>query len=352
MNKIKLTAATAVVFAAIIALLLHNKAQGTAAVVNNIATQYAVTVVVAGTQQLSETVSLTGIIVANSDVAIVSETQGRVVAISSNVGDTKQAGAVLVQVDDELKKANFAAAESNYEKAKKDLDRYESLFKDHTITDSQIENSRLAFKAAEAQYIVTRRQYRDTKITTPISGVVTARNVEVGTMVNLGTVIANVVDISKLKVKINVAENDAFKLKVGNAVAVTTDIYPGTVFTGRVASISAKGDEAHTYPVEVTLANSSEHPLKSGMFARAAFGHTGSAKGIVIPRDAIVGSVKNAQVYVVENSIAKLRSIIVNDQIGTGVEVGSGLRAGETVVVNGQNNLKDNTLVKIGRAHV
>ncbi len=347
MKTIKITAAAAVVLIAIVALLLHNKAQSSAAVVNNIATKYAVTVVTAGTQTLSETVTLTGIIVANSDVAVVSETQGRVVAISSNVGDLKQAGAVLVQVDDELKKANFAAAESNYEKAKKDLERYESLYRDHTITDSQIEGARLAFKSAEAQYIVTRRQYRDTKITTPISGVVTSRSVEVGTMVNPGTVIGNVVDISKLKVKINVAENDAFKLTVGGTVNVTTDIYPGAVFTGRVASISAKGDEAHTYPVEISLANSREHPLKSGMFARVAFGHTGNAKGIVIPRDAIVGSVKDAHVYVVENDIARLRQIVVNAQIGTGVEVGGGLRAGEVVVVNGQNNLKDNTAVTV-----
>jgi hypothetical protein len=83
------------------------------------------------------------------------------------------------------------------------------------------------------------------------------------------------------------------------------------------------------------------------MFARVAFGHTGNANGIVIPRDAIVGSVKDAQVYVVENNIAKLRSIIVNDQIGTGVEVGRGLREGELVVINGQNNLKDNTPVTV-----
>jgi len=165
--------------------------------------------------------------------------------------------------------------------------------------------------------------------------------------VNHGTGIGNVVDISKLKVKVNVAENDAFTLTVGGTVSVTTDIYPGTVFTGRVASISAKGDEAHTYPVEIALANSREHPLKSGMFARVAFGHTGSAKGIVIPRDAIVGSVKDAQVYVVENDVARLRQIVVNAQIGTGVEVGGGLRAGEVVVVNGQNNLKDNTAVTV-----
>jgi RND family efflux transporter MFP subunit len=347
MKQLKVIGIALAVVVAMIALLLHNKAQSSASVVNNISTKYAVTVVTAGTQKLSETVSLTGVIAANSDVAVVSETQGRVTAIFSNVGDVKQAGAVLVQVDDELKKAAFATSDVNYEKAKKDLERYESLYKDHTITDSQIEASRLAAKSAEAQYIVTRRQYRDTKITTPIAGVVTSRAVEVGTMVNQGTVIGNVVDISKLKVKINVAENDAFKLKQGGSVQVTTDVYPGIVFEGKVASISAKGDEAHTYPVEVTLSNSREHPLKSGMFARVTFGSSSDQQGLVIPRDAIIGSVKSAQVYVVENSIAKLRAVVVNDQVGTNVTIGSGLREGEVVVVNGQNNLMDSTPVTV-----
>lgn len=347
MKKIKVIGITAAALAAVIALLLHNKAQSTASVVNNISTKYAVTVAKAGERTLSETVSLTGVIAANRDVAVVSETQGRVTAVFSNVGDVKQSGSVLVQVDDELKKAAFDAAEVNYQKAKKDLERYESLYKDHTITDSQIESSRLAFKSAETQYIVARRQYRDTKITTPIAGVVASRAVEVGTTVAPGSVVANIVDISKLKVKINVAESDAFKLKTGGKVRVFTDIYPATAFEGTVASISDKGDEAHTYPVEVTLANSREHPLKAGMFARVEFGRTSDAHGIVIPRDAIVGSVKNAQVYVVENDIARLRPVVVTNQAGTNVEIGSGLRAGETIVVNGQNNLKDNTPVTV-----
>jgi RND family efflux transporter MFP subunit len=347
MKNLKTIGIVAGVFVVIIAILLHNRAQSSALVVNNISTKYAVTVVTAAPQQLSETVSLTGVIAANSDVAVVSETQGRVTAISSNVGDVKRAGAVLVQVDDELKKASFAAAEVNYEKAKKDLERYESLYKEHSITDSQIEASRLAAKSAETQYIVARRQLRDTKITTPISGVITSRTVEIGTMVNSGTVIANVVDISRLKVKINVAESDAFKLKTGGTVQVTTDVYPGTVFEGRIASISAKGDEAHTYPVEVSLANSASHPLKSGMFARVAFGRTEDVQGIVIPRDAIIGSVKSAQVYVVEAGKAKLKSVVVTQQAGTNVEIGSGLKTGDVVVVNGQNNLTDNAAVAV-----
>src|SRR5690606_13668282 len=115
--------------------------------------------------------------------------------------------------------------------------------KDASVTDAQFEAARLAFLSAEAQYITAKRQYNDTKIKAPISGVITSRLVDLGNYVNTNNVVANIVDISKLKVKLNVAEKDAFKLKPGDEVEVTTDVYPGQTFKGKIEYISAKGDE-------------------------------------------------------------------------------------------------------------
>lgn len=313
-----------------------------------IATAYSVSVVKAEKQNVAQNFSLMGTIAANNDVVILSETQGRVVKVHAQVGEYKTAGSVLVEVDAELKEANFKTAKLNYEKAKKDLERYEALYKDNSISESQIEQARWAFQAAEAQYIVARRTLQDTKITTPISGIVTSRYVDIGSMVMgapQATVVANVVDISKLKVKINVAEKDVFKLKNGDVAEVTTDIYPNTVFEGRIITISSKGDEAHTYPVEVQIENSKTSPLKAGMFGRVNLTTKNQRANIIIPREAIVGSLKNAKIYVVEDNVVKLRSIKVGAEIGTNVEITAGVNEGETIVVNGQNNLKDNAAV-------
>ncbi len=332
------------------AILMTSKAESNAQPGNTIATAYSVSVVTAQTQNISENISLVGTINANYDVVIMSETSGRVVKVNAEVGEFKQAGSVLVEVDDELKEAAYKAATMNYEKVKKDLERFESLYKEGSVSESQIEQSRWNFQNAEAQFIVARRQYRDTKITTPISGIVTARPVNIGSMLQGApqpSVVANVVDISKLKVKINVSEKDVFKLKIGDAVDVTTDVYPGESFEGRISTISAKGDELHTYPVEVMLSNSTKTPLKAGMFGTVSFTAKNSENNIVIPREAIVGSIKDAKVYVVENSVAKTRSIVTGKELGTSIEVLSGIRPGEVVVVNGQNNLKDNVAVTV-----
>lgn len=328
----------------------ENGSQTPGSAKSGIATAYSVSVVTASKQNVVNNFSLIGTIVANNDVVIISETSGRVVKVNAEVGEFKTAGSVLVEVDAELKEANFKTAEMSYQKAKNDLERFESLLKENSISQSQIEQARWSYQAAEAQYIVARRQLKDTKITTPISGIVTSRMVDVGSMVMgapQATVIANVVDISRLKVKISVSEKDVFKLSVGDNVEVTTDIYPGVVFEGRVATIAAKGDEAHTYPVEVRIENSKQHPLKAGMFGRVNFSLKNQKNNIIIPREAIVGSIRDAKVYVVDSGIAKLRSVSVGTENGTNVEIVSGLQEGETVVVYGKNNLKDNAAVVV-----
>ena len=325
------------------------KSDGQNSTTATIATSYSVSVIKATKQDVTDSFSQVGTIVAYNDVAVVSETSGRVVKVNAEVGDYKPAGSVLVEVDNELREAAYKAANVTYEKAKKDLERYEALYKEGSISDSQIEQARWSYQSAESQYIVARRQLSDTKITTPISGFVTARYVNIGTMVMgapQATQIANVVDISRLKVKVNVAEKDVIRLKVGEQVEVTTDVFPGSVFTGSIFSISSKGDDGHTYPVEVVLKNS-KLQLKAGMFGRVVFTPKSSGNLIVIPRESIVGSVKNATLYVINNNVAKLRSVVTGKEAGTNIEILSGLQEGELVVINGQNNLSDNAPVII-----
>jgi RND family efflux transporter MFP subunit len=339
-------------FAVIVLIVLVAKNRGaldSAPETASTTTGYSVSVVTAAKQPVEHRISVVGTINAFNDIIVLSETQGRVVKVDVEVGQYKEAGSVLVEVDSELKHAAYEAASASYEKAKKDLDRYEALYKEHSIPEAQMDQARWAFQSAEAQYVAARRQLNDTKITTPISGIVTARFVNVGTMVMgapQATQIANVVDISRLKVKVNVAEKDVFRLQVGEKMEVTTDVFPNTVFAGSIFSISSKGDEGHTYPVEVVL-NNPKRQLKAGMFGRVTFTPKSSSDLIVIPRESIVGSVTNAKVYVVNDNVARLRSVVVGEEVGRDIEIVSGLQEGEVVVVNGQNNLSDNVPVVI-----
>ena len=349
MKKLKVVFGIVIVLAITIGVLLNNKSRMQARSRADKVRFFPVTVAPVTEQKLTQDLSLVGTVDGQNDVAVVAETQGKITRVFVRVGDEVKAGQELIQVDDELKRATYEAADVNYEKAKKDLERYRVMMKEKSVSDAQFEGIRLAYKAAEAQYIVARRQFNDTRIKSPINGIVTSRPYDIGTMVQNNTVVANVVDISRLKVKLNVAEEDVFKMKVGDTVAVTTDVYPGVTFHGTIATISDKADDAHTYPVEIALPNNSQHPLKAGMFASVSFVAIKPTQSLSIPREALLGSTKDARVYVVRGSTAYLRTITIGGEYDTRLSVRSGLAEGDTIVVNGQNNLKDSTTVTILR---
>ena len=276
-------------------------------------------------KDIEQNLSLIGTILPKSDINIVSEAAGRLVALNANVGDYKSAGSVIAEVDSELRKATLLNAQAMYEKAQADADRIELLYKENVATLVQLEQVKYSLQAAQAQLIIAKRQVKDT----------------------MNAVIANIIDISSLKVKVNVSERDAFTLKKADKVNISTDVYPGKTFTGTVAYISSKADEAHTYPVEISLANSSVMPLKAGMFARITFSTIYKHQILTIPRNSLLGSIKDPKVFIANGNKAELRKLIIGAENGYDIEILGGLHAGDIIIVDGQNNLKDGTKISV-----
>jgi RND family efflux transporter MFP subunit len=347
MKKSIWIAMTMVAIMVIIAIIMSGRKKKELITKNDIITTVPVSVTLVQKQKLTSNISLVGTINANNDVNVISEAQGVVKDVYVKVGNNVAAGKVLAQVDDEIPRSNLATTQINYEKAKKDFERAEDLFQENSIPVSQLDAARLGMKAAENQLDITKRQVENTKIKTPIAGTINARYVNIGTMVQPGMPVVNVVDISMLKVRVNVSESEAFRFKAGDKVEIMTDVYPDRVFEGHIDNIASKSDEAHTYPVEIILSNNAEHPLKAGMFARIAFISIEANDALTIPRMALIGSIKNAQVFQIRADVAYLRTIVIGKQSNENLEVLDGLSVGDTVVTSGQNNLVENARVSI-----
>lgn len=196
---------------------------------------------------LDNSLELTGTISANNVVQVASEANGRIVRSAIELGRTVQQGEVLAVLDDELRRAQLLTAEANYAKAKSDSARYWFLKQKESVPDAQWEQVLLQYRLAEAQLIQARRAFNDTRIKAPISGTITAKRVDVGTMVNPGTIVCELVDVSKLKVLLDVAERDIFSIRVGTPVEITSDVVPGKTFRGQVTAIAPKASDAHTF---------------------------------------------------------------------------------------------------------
>ena len=296
---------------------------------------------------ISDQLQLTGYMEAYSEIDIAAEAQGKITLLNATLGQEKSKGSIIATIDDKLKKLAVQTAGISVAKLKKDLERYNNLFKGGTVTEQQLNDAQNLYDNAEIQLEQAEKQFADATIKSPLSGIITKKQVEEGEYVNIGSPIVTIIDISRLKIKLNVSEANVYQLKLGNKTSITTDIYPGVTFEGNISFISSQGDDSHNYPVEIVIPNNSKHPLKSGTFANVMIKLPVAAEALYIPRESLLGSITEASVYVAENNKAILKKIVVGNGNDKYIKVISGLKEGEQVIVNGQINLSENKAIKI-----
>ena len=298
-----------------------------------------------------EVLTVNGEVHAKDEVQVVAETSGKVIAVSVDAGSRVQKGDILAQMEDEVKQANMVSSQANYDKAQSDWEKAQKLFTQKVISDSDLQDSRLAYVNASAQLTTVKKDFENTRVRSPLSGIVTEKNVSVGTMLSAGVPVARVIDISQLKLVVSIAENSILKLKKGQSVSIEANPYPGKTFSGLVFAISPKSSSSLIFPVEIDLKNDAGSPLYDGMLATARISF-GKRSLWTIPRVSIVGSLQKPQVFVVVDGKAQLRAIVAGSDFGTDIEVISGLDKNDQVVISGQNNLDEGSSVEVmGATH-
>lgn len=291
--------------------------------------------------------TFTGTVYPIRELDIAAETAGKITSLQFNVGRQVQRGSVLAIIDDEVKRLAYERAKLDADKLKKDYARTQNLFNGGTASEQEVDNARASYETAKTRLDEAEKQYADTKITSPIGGVITDRKIEEGTYVNPGTPVASVVDISRLKVKLRVSETNVYNLRQGDKVTVTSDVYPGIDLAGTITFVSPRGDDAHNYPVEIEMPNNVQHPLKGGTFVQVNFTRNFGRNGLFIPREALQGSIKDAKVFVAENGKAWLKAVTIGESRGDMLEVTAGLRDGDKIITTGQVNLADGKSISI-----
>jgi len=281
----------------------------------------------------------------NREVAIASETSGKVIQVGIQEGSHVGAGSLVAQLDNGVLIAQLHSAQANLANAKNTLSRYEQA--QSGVTQLQMDNARTTILTSQAQIEQLNKQISQYTIHAPFAGVITERNFDLGAVVSPGSSLATLIDISVLKLEISVPETYITQFKDGMAMQVKTDVYPDVVFKGKVDLVSSTADASHNYTVKILVPNNSQTPLKAGMYAKVTLDNAPLQNTISIPRSALIGSARQPQVYVVENGVAKLRDV----QIGAGnernVQVIKGLAANEVIVIGGLVNLSDGIKVEI-----
>ncbi len=301
-------------------------------------------------KSMDNTIELTGSFEARQTLPLVAEAQGSIIQLNIHEGQSISAGQVVARIDPTSLQSSLASAKATYNNAVKNKERYERLAEAGAISQKQYEDVALNVEKARTDMKNIQQQMKYTIIHSPMSGFVSEVKVEQGSFASPGMELGSVVDISKLKMVVKVDEQDVIKLKKGQNVSIKTEVYPDHEFSGMISLISVQADAGRKYNVEVQVPNSQEFPLKAGMFGTAKFNtaNTETGEKLFIPRQAIVGSIQNAQVFVLNNdSTVTLKNIEVQNQGGDQLIVLKGLNQNDKVVVSGQINLQTGTKIRV-----
>lgn len=298
-------------------------------------------------QNMEVSLIKTGNLTPFSEAKILSAISGTIKDLSFKLGDHVSIGQALAILDTRKQRIELQKSEYNVTKLKSDLNIYAELLTEKAATQEKVNEINQHYQDALNQSSQLRRQIAEGEIRSPINGIVSAKATEKGVFIDAGSEVATIVSLSKEKVQLSLTEQEVYQVKVSQPVKITTDVFPGIIAKGKVSFISPQADEAHSYAVEIIIESEQEKMLLAGTFVNVEFLKPKVQKRLVIPRGAIIGSIQEPSVFVLNNGIAHIRAIKTGIENGENVEVKSGLTLNSQVVISGHINLKEGSKVNL-----
>ena len=275
---------------------------------------------------------------------IAPQSVNRIKKINVEVGDFVKKGQVLAEMD----LIQLQQAELQMQNKEIEYKRLKALYDAGGLSQSDLDAIELAYKVSKTQY---ENLLENSVLLSPINGVVTARNYDVGDMYAMSAPVFIVEQIVPVKLLVGISESDYSKVKKGDSVEITTDAVPDKTFYGKINRIYPTVDPAtRTFTVEVVVDNNYK-TLRPGMFARVTV-KFGVNNNVVIPDVAVVKQQGSGErfVYVLnEDGTVSYVKVVLGRRMGAEYEVLEGLKDGDKIVTGGQIRLKDGVKVSVNK---
>jgi len=314
-----------------------------------------------GTVKKENSLDLFGSIEAIDKVSVSSKLSGRVSKVAVENGQWVGAGETLVVLEDQDYQEMLATNQDNLHKAQlklsdvqADYEQYQKLLAGGAIPQHDLDKAKLAVDVAQAdlnsaQVGVDNAQLsiNETVVTAPMAGVVAYRSVDQGQMVASGVPLMSLEDVSSVYATVNVKQIDLPQVKEGMVVQVMPVDDDKQVLEGTVSLISPVANQAaRVFEAKVKIVNKS-NILKPGMFVKTRITLGSPDDILAVPVYALSGVENAYYVYVAEGNQALKRAVEIGATMGDQIEIKSGLKSGEKVIVTNVNKLKDQDKIAI-----
>ncbi len=238
------------------------------------------------------------------------------------------------------------AARATLQQAEEGLKLAEANRAQRALRQQDVTEARAALVAAETELHLAKLNLEYTTTKAPVSGLVAARMTEPGQNVGDGAPVMRIVDLNRIYLEARVSEMNVRQIKPGQPAEITVDAYPDARFSGTVSRIYPVGNEAsRDFTVRINMHNG-HGQLKPEMFARGRILVSVHRNVTIVPKDALVTRDTGQALFVVRDKIAKETPVTLGYLAGNSAEV-KGIKPGDKVVVQGQENITDGDRVKV-----
>ncbi|TYK64393.1 efflux RND transporter periplasmic adaptor subunit [Colwellia echini] len=293
-----------------------------------------------------ETVEGVGTARANEQVNITSKYSDVVEGIYFEDGQSVEAGAILVKLNNQEALAKVSELTANLLESKAHLKRLTELLASRATSTSVVEQQDAKTKAIDAQLMSANAKLNDLTIQAPFAGILGFREVSKGSYIDAGDVITRLDDISKIKVDFHLPERLLTKIHVGQQVSAINSAYRDKTFIGKITAIDSRIDSS-TRSIKVrAIINNDNLKLRPGMLLNISV-LLQMENILKLPEGSIIPIEDKQYVFVINGDKAVRKSIIIGRRQPGIVEVISGLVEGEKVVVEGALKLREGTAVSI-----
>jgi membrane fusion protein (multidrug efflux system) len=302
------------------------------------------------TGTVAEAVDAVGTTRAREAVTITAKTSGIVDRIEFEDGQTVAAGAPIIRLDSAELEAAVSSAEAELRNARLSLDRGETLSKARNMAQAQLDTLRADLEVKTAAVAAQKARLAERVITAPFAGTLGIRQVSLGALVSPGTAIVTLDDLTRVKMDFNLPEVLLPRMSPGVALEVRSDAYPGRAFTATVTSVDTRIDPATRSVTTVAEIDNREGLLRPGMFMTVRVQLSTNPAALLVPEQALVPQGTRQFVYMVVDGRAVRREVTLGTRLRGEVQILSGLAAGDAVVIEGTQRLRDGVPVQVQKA--
>nr|WP_297460870.1 efflux RND transporter periplasmic adaptor subunit [uncultured Halomonas sp.] len=296
------------------------------------------------TQPLADRIQALGSASASQAIEITPEVPGIIDTLPFKPGATVQVGEVLATLEAADVKANLEATQASAAQSLSAYERQRELFGSNLVSESQLQLSETQLRTDRANVAVAEAALADHVIRAPFEGRLGLREVSVGSLVQPGTVITTLDDLTPIELEFTVPGLFVGTLEPGQSITARSAAYPDAEFTGTVRTVATRVDPVtRSVRVRAVLPNP-QRLIKPGMLLTVRLTRD-TKTALLIPEQAVVPENERQFVFVIENGVAKQRMVQTGARRPGLVEITDGLNPGESIIVEGTLKVRDGTPV-------